>query len=78
MNDGNATYYLRQAYKHLKAIGLAGRAERMLTAAGLPEDDTDAGLLTADDAKKLMKPFLQAMSRHRVWDREPKTKTVAA
>ena len=50
----------------------------MLTAAGLPEDDTDAGLLTADDAKKLMKPFLQAMSRHRVWDREPKSKTIAA
>lgn len=78
MNDGNAKYYLRQAYKHLKAIGLAGKAEHMLAAAGLPEDDMDAGLLVAGDAKKLMEPFLQAMSQHRVWDREAKAKTVAA
>ncbi|MCH5277519.1 MAG: catalase HPII [Desulfovibrionaceae bacterium] len=78
MNDGNATYYLRQAYKHLKAIGLAGEAKRMLKAAGLPDDDKDPGLLTAGDAKKLMKPLLRAMSQHRVWEREARAKTIAA
>lgn len=81
MNDGNATYYLRQAYKHLKAIGLAGGARRMLSAAGLPEDDEDnqdPGLLTASDAKKLMKPLLRAMSQHRIWDREARAKSIPA
>lgn len=78
MKDGDAKYYLCQAYKHLKAIGLVGAAEHMLAAAGVPEDKEDEGLVVASDAKKLMKPFLQAMSKHRVWAREPKTKETAA
>lgn len=74
MEDGNALHYLRQAYKHLKTIGLSGEARVMLKAAGLPEDDEDAGLVRAGNAKTLMKPFLEAMRQHRAWDREPKTK----
>ena len=78
MKDGDAKYYLRQAYKHLKAIGLIGAAQNMLAASGLPEDKEDKGLILEQDAKKLMKPLLQAMSGHRVWDREDKAKGTAA
>lgn len=78
MADGDAKYYLRQAYKHLKVIGLPGAARNMLKAAALPENDADAGLVTAGDAPKLMKLFLTAMKRHRIWEREEKTKGTAA
>lgn len=70
--DGDAKYHLRQAYRHLKAIGLPGDAREMLEAASLPQDMDDAGLLLPKDTKSLMKPFITAMKQHRVWAREPK------
>lgn len=78
MADGDATYYLRQAYKHLKVIGLPGAAQNMLKAAALPENDGDAGIITARDTPALMKAFLAAMKRHRIWEREEKAKGTAA
>lgn len=78
MMDGNAKYYLRQAYKHLKAIALPGDAKAMLEAACLPEDKDDAGLIVEKDSAHAMKRFIKAMKQHRVWDREEKTKMVAA
>lgn len=78
LQDGNAQYYLRQAYKHLKAIGLPGEAKEMLQAAGLSEDAEDKGLILASDSEKLMKPFLEAMKQHRTWSREEKAKKIAA
>lgn len=78
MSDGNAKYHLRQAYKHLKAIGLPGDAQDMLSAAGLPEDMEDAGLIMADNSKGMMQPFIEAMKQHRVWDREAKTANIGA
>lgn len=70
--DGDAKYHLRQAYRHLKAIGLPGDAADMLQAASLPQDNNDAGLLLTEDTKDLMKPFITAMKQHRTWAREPK------
>lgn len=70
--DGDAKYHLRQAYRHLKAIGLPGDAADMLKAALLPQDKNDAGLLLTEDTKDLMKPFITAMKQHRTWAREPK------
>lgn len=78
MRDGDAKYYLCQAYKHLKAIGLPGDARQLLEAAGLPDDAEDAGLVTEDGTEKTMTMFLEAMKQHRVWDREEKTKTLPA
>lgn len=78
MEDGDAKYHLRQAYKHLKAIGLAGGAVKLLKAAGLDEDKHDAGILAAKDGGALMPTFFEAMKQHRVWDREPKTKNIGA
>ena len=73
LTDGDAKYHLRQAYRHLKAIGLPGNAKAMLEAASLPQDMDDAGLLMPKDTKSLMPPFITAMKQHRVWSREPKT-----
>ena len=78
MQDGNAKYHLRQAYKHLKAIGLYGAAKKMLEAASLPNDKEDTGLIQADSADNGMKPFIDAMKQHRCWDRETKTSTIGA
>ena len=72
LTDGDAKYHLRQAYRHLKAIGLPGDAREMLQAASLPDDMDDAGLLTPKDTKALMKPFITAMKQHRTWAREHK------
>ena len=72
LTDGDAKYHLRQAYRHLKAIGLPGDAREMLQAASLPDDMDDTGLLTPKDTKALMKPFITAMKQHRTWAREHK------
>jgi len=68
--DGNARYYLAQAYKHLKAIGLPGAAWSLAQTAGLLVDEEDDGLVTAEDSDAMMKVFFKAASQHRVWARE--------
>ncbi len=75
--DGEVKYYLLQAYKHLKAIGVAGSARRLLDAAGLGKAK-DSGLVIAEDARQLMPAFLTAMKKHRAWDREEAAKAVPA
>ncbi|CAK7192716.1 Catalase HPII [Commensalibacter sp. Nvir] len=74
MNDGNAKHYLLQAFKHLKAIGLQGCALKLYQALPLPKPDE--GVITAEDAKKLVDAFSNAMKGHRVWSREPMAKEI--
>lgn len=69
MKDGHAKYYLRQAFKHLKVIGAPGNAKNMLEAAGLSEFK-DKGLVAGKDDSAMIKPFLNAMREHRIWERE--------
>lgn len=76
--NGDAKYHLRQAYRHLKAIGLPGDASEMLQAAELPKDMDDAGLLMPEDTRALMKPFITAMKQHRAWARESKAQDFGA
>lgn len=78
MADGNALYYLRQTYKHLKVMALPGDAGALLRAAGLPEDPDDAGIIRDKEYDRAMKHFLKAMRGHRIWEREEKAKKVAA
>ena len=78
MKDGNAKYHIRQAYKHLKAMGFAGGAAKLLQAAGLTEDKHDEGVITAKDSGSMMRGFFEAMKKHRVWSREPKTRDIGA
>lgn len=78
VKDGDALYYLRQAYRHLKAIALVGDAREMLKVAGLPEDKEDSGLIMENNAAKAMELLIGAMKQHRVWNREEKAKKIAA
>lgn len=43
LKNGNAKYYLLQALKHLKAIGLQGKARRLYDALPLPTPDEGVG-----------------------------------
>lgn len=72
--DGVALHYLLEAYKHLKAIALAGEAKQLLQVLKL---EADAGLIVGGDAKAL-KAFIAAIAQHRVWEREPRAKAVPA
>lgn len=77
MADGDAKYYLRQAFKHLKAIGLPGNAKNMFEAANLSGFE-DKGVVIGKDDKAMLKPFLDVMREHRVWDRESRLDGFAA
>lgn len=72
--DGVALHYVLEAYKHLKAITLAGEAKQLLDVLKL---EADAGLIVGGDAKAF-KAFFAAIAQHRVWDREPKAKAIPA
>ena len=72
--DGVALHYLLEAYKHLKAIALHGEAKQLLEVLHLQADE---GLIAGDDAK-VLKAFVAAMAKHRVWDREERAKAVPA
>lgn len=72
--DGFALHYLLEAYKHLKAIAVAGEARQLLDLLRL---EVDAGLIVGGDAKAL-KAFVAAIAQHRVWEREPKAKAIPA
>lgn len=78
LNDGNAKYYLCQAYKHLKPIGLPGDTKEMLNYIGLSEDDVDEGLILAHDSSKMIGKFIDAMKQHRIWSRESKITSFSA
>ena len=72
--SGLAKHYLLEAYKHLKAIGLAKDAKALLDKLGLKEDK---GLLVGDD-QKAVDAFVKAVDGHRVWEREAAAESVPA
>ncbi|MFK5733261.1 catalase HPII [Pseudomonas urmiensis] len=72
--SGLAKHYLLEAYKHLKAIGLAKDAKALLDKLGLKEDK---GLLVGDD-QKAVEAFVKAVEGHRVWEREAAAESVPA
>ncbi|MFK3684259.1 catalase HPII [Pseudomonas sp. NPDC088890] len=72
--SGLAKHYLLEAYKHLKAIGVAKEAKALLDKLGLKEDK---GLLVGDD-QKAVDAFVKAVEGHRVWEREAAAESVPA
>ncbi|WP_292992713.1 catalase HPII [Pantoea sp.] len=77
--SGDARYFLLEAYKHLKVIGLVGDARRFKAQFGLEEADQEEGIVQGDSAERaLMSEFTQAMKAHRVWSRSQKAQSVPA
>lgn len=77
--SGDARYFLLEAYKHLKVIGLVGDARRFKAQFGLEDADQEEGIVQGDSAASaLMSDFTQAMKAHRVWSRSQKAQSVPA
>lgn len=77
--SGDARYFLLEAYKHLKVIGLVGDARRFKAQFGLCDGDQEEGIVQGDSAESaLTSEFTQAMKAHRVWSRSQKAQSVPA
>jgi catalase len=67
--------FVREAYKHCKAIAASGTGVALVEAAGVDTKD----VLTRRDADgQLAAAFVKAIARHRDWSREAKARTVPA
>ncbi|ELY2732265.1 catalase HPII [Cronobacter sakazakii] len=77
-DNGDAVYYLLEAYKHLKAIGLMGDARGLKRHLAVP-DTGEEGIVEADDAAgSFMDDFIHQLACHRVWERTPKVASIPA
>ena len=77
-DNGDANYYLMEAYKHLKPIALAGDA-RKFKATIKVADQGEEGIAEADSADgSFMDELLTLMTAHRVWSRIPKIDKIPA
>jgi catalase len=61
---GAAQFFIREAYKHGKAIGAVGTGTALLDAARLPGTE---GVVTGDD---IAAPFAEAVGQHRFFNRD--------
>jgi len=73
-HDGDAVYFVAEAFKHAKAIAATGEGEDLLRAAGVRADDSDVGdatngIIVAKDTGTIARAFIAAIGMHRAWDR---------
>ncbi len=73
--DAAAVLFVREAYKHCKAIAASGTGVALVEAAGV---DTKDVLPRRDADGQLAAAFVKAIARHRDWSREAKARTVPA
>lgn len=73
--EPNAIHFLNEAYKHCKAIAADDDASPVIKATYI--DETEAGVLTNKDVKKLSEDFINAIAGHRFWQREKPRKVPA-
>ena len=77
--SGDSRYFLLEAYKHLKVIGLSGEARRCKTQFALQDDEEEEGVIDGQNADSaMMSAFIDAMKAHRVWSRSQKALSVPA
>jgi catalase len=76
--EGDAVEFVKDAYKHCKAVAASGDGIRLLEAAGIsvrgPDGDHPADAATAVGdrlTRQVIGRFLTAMADHRLWSREP-------
>ena len=73
--NGTATHYLLEAYKHLKPLAFSGESAGLASALGLKED---AGLVVGDRFDPLFASFEAALRQHRIWAREKLAEQIPA
>ena len=69
--EAAAIDWLRDAYGHLKAIGITASASQLLQRAGL---EADEGVITLD-APATLAAFITAAEQGRFWEREPRVRS---
>ncbi len=74
--SGLGIYYVQEAYKHLKVIAAVGNGRQLLEKAGL--NTGEEGVIFADDFDGIADPFIDALSRHRVWSRNDRANQMPA
>ncbi len=79
LKNGDSRYFLLEAYKHLKVIGLSGAARQFKAQFSLREDEDEEGIVSSDRVEMpLLTEFISAMKAHRVWSRSQKALTIPA
>ena len=72
--DGRAAEFVKDQYRHCKPILVLGASSALFEGAGastvLPDGSPDPGIVQADDADEAAAAFIEAMGRHRHWERE--------
>ncbi|MCX6043790.1 MAG: DJ-1/PfpI family protein, partial [Chloroflexi bacterium] len=75
--NGDFIHFVQEAYKHYKAVAASGEGDTLLSAA-LDQKATSApGVVTGKDGGAVAKNFIDAISKHRAWDR-PDTSAIPA
>jgi catalase len=74
--DAAAVLFVREAYKHCKAIAATGTGLAILEAAGVDARDVLSRQEGVD--AQLTGAFIEAIAQHRDWGREAKAQTVSA
>jgi catalase len=71
MNIGQAVEFVKDQYRHCKAMLVIGAGAQLLEKAGIASDGDDPALLVAPSGKsaKFIADFIAAISKHRNWDR---------
>jgi len=78
LQNGDAKYYLLEAYKHLKTIAFAGDARQFKTLLNV-DDQGEDGIVEADSASAIfIDDFITHLAAHRVWSRIPKIDKIPA
>ncbi|WP_438480196.1 catalase [Oleiharenicola lentus] len=70
--EAAAVDWIRDAFGHLKVVGASESSQPLLNAAGVEPDE---GLVVLS-AKDVVKEFIAAARRGRIWDREPKLRSL--
>ena len=68
---GHAVDFVKDQYRHCKAMLVLGEGAALLERAGIPVDGDDAALIRADGGKPdpAVRAFIEAIAKHRNWDR---------
>ena len=67
------TKFIREAYKHCKAIAALGAGEKLLKNAGLPDYKKDKAVFIEAKPQK----FIEGIAQHRNWERMEQTDAIA-
>jgi catalase len=73
--SGDALHFIAEAYKHAKPIAATGEGRDLIERAGVAEGP---GVFTGDGAGDVAPGLIEALGRHRVWERDAAAQLIPA